>query len=59
MPVGRITQSYIQKCKVGLHFLQVIFIFVAGCLTISIMTKGDIGGPTKYYFAMVSADLEN
>lgn len=52
MPVGRIPQSYIQKCKVGLHALQAVFIFVAGCLTISVMTKGDIGGATRYYFAM-------
>lgn len=56
MPVGRIPQSYIQKVKVGLHFAQAIFIFVAGCLTIAVMTRGNIGGPTKYYFAMVSVD---
>jgi hypothetical protein len=57
MPVGRIPQSYIQKCKIGLHFLQALFIFVAGCLTIAVMTRGEIGGASKYYFAMVSAGL--
>ena len=56
MPVGRIPQSYVQKCKILLHALQVVFIFVAGCLTIAIMSKdGTIGGATKYFFAMVSA----
>jgi hypothetical protein len=59
MPVGRIPQSYIQKCKVGLHALQAVFIFVAGCLTISVMTKGDIGGATRYYFAMVSTEYQS
>jgi hypothetical protein len=57
MPVGRIPQSYIQKCKIGLHFLQAFFIFVAGCLTIAVMTRGEIGGASKYYFAMVSVGL--
>ncbi|XPS99300.1 hypothetical protein M3J09_008479 [Ascochyta lentis] len=53
MPIGRIPQSYVQKCKVLLHVLQVVFIFVAGCLTIAVMTKeGTIGGATKFYFAM-------
>jgi hypothetical protein len=50
----RIPQSYIQKCKVVAHIFQAIFVFVAFCLTITVMTKdGDIGGPTKYFFAMV------
>ena len=39
-----------------MHALQAVFIFVAGCLTISVMTKGDIGGATRYYFAMVSTE---
>lgn len=51
----RIPQSYIQKCKVVAHCFQAVFVFVAACLTIAVMTKdGDIGGPTKYFFAMVS-----
>jgi hypothetical protein len=50
----RIPQSYIQKCKVVAHVFQAVFVFVAFCLTITVMTKGgDIGGPTKYFFAMV------
>jgi hypothetical protein len=51
----RIPQSYIQKCKVVAHVFQAIFVFIAACLTIAVMTKdGDIAGPTKYFFAMVS-----
>lgn len=51
----RIPQSYIQKCKVVAHVFQVIFVFVALCLTISVMTKkGETGGPTKYMLALVS-----
>jgi hypothetical protein len=51
----RIPQSYIQKCKVVAHVFQAIFVFIAACLTIAVMTKdGDIGGPTRYFFAMVS-----
>jgi hypothetical protein len=51
----RIPQSYIQKCKVVAHVFQAIFVFIAACLTIAVMTKdGDIGGATRYFFAMVS-----
>jgi hypothetical protein len=54
----RIPQSYVQKCKVVAHIFQAIFVFVAACLTIAVMTKdGDIGGPTKYFFAMVRLSL--
>ncbi|KAF1832770.1 hypothetical protein BDW02DRAFT_570677 [Decorospora gaudefroyi] len=49
----RIPQSYIQKCKVVAHTFQAIFVFVAACLTIAVMTKdGEIGGATRYFFAM-------
>lgn len=49
----RIPQSYIQKCKVVAHVFQAIFVFIAACLTIAVMTKdGDIGGATRYFFAM-------
>jgi len=49
----RIPQSYIQKCKVVAHVFQAIFVFIAACLTIAVMTKdGPVEGPTKYFFAM-------
>ncbi|USP78591.1 uncharacterized protein yc1106_05865 [Curvularia clavata] len=49
----RIPQSYIQKCKVVAHCFQAIFVFIAACLTITVMTKdGEIGGATRYFFAM-------
>ena len=51
----RIPQSYIQKCKVVAHCFQAIFVFIAACLTITVMTKeGSIGGGTRFFFAMVS-----
>ena len=54
----RIPQSYIQKCKVVAHVFQAIFVFIAACLTIAVMTKdGPVEGPTKYFFAMVSCAL--
>jgi hypothetical protein len=50
----RVPQSYIQKCKVAMHCFQAVFVFVAACLTIAVMTKeGEIDGATKYFFAMV------
>ncbi|KAF2747687.1 hypothetical protein M011DRAFT_467300 [Sporormia fimetaria CBS 119925] len=49
----RIPQSYIQKCKVVAHGLQILFIFITACIAIAVMTKdGDTGGPTKFYFAL-------
>lgn len=50
----RIPQSYIQKCKVVAHGFQVLLIFIAWCITISVLTKdGETGGATKFYFALV------
>lgn len=50
----RVPQSYIQKCKVVAHVFQILLIFIAGCLTLAVLTKGgDIGGATKYYIALV------
>lgn len=49
----RIPQSYIQKCKVVGHVFQILLIFVAGCITISILTKGgQTGSATRYFFAL-------
>ncbi|KAF2181695.1 hypothetical protein K469DRAFT_713298 [Zopfia rhizophila CBS 207.26] len=49
----RVPQSYIQKCKVVAHVFQILLIFIAGCITIAVMTKGgETGGATKYYFAL-------
>lgn len=49
----RVAQSYIQKCKVVAHVFQVVFIFIAACLTISVMAKeGSTGGSTKFFFSM-------
>jgi len=50
----RVPQSYIQKCKVTAHVFQGLLIFIAGCITLAVLTKGgDNGGPTKWYFALV------
>jgi hypothetical protein len=50
----RVPQSYIQKCKIVAHGFQVLLIFIAACITISVLTKdGTTGGATKYYFALV------
>ena len=49
----RIPQSYIQKCKVVAHVFQILFSFVAGCITISVFTKGTTGGASKFFFALV------
>lgn len=49
----RVPQSYIQKCKVVAHVFQGIFVFVGGCITLAVLTKGgDNGGATKWYFAL-------
>jgi preprotein translocase subunit SecG len=50
----RIAQSDIQKFKIAAHIFQAILIFIALCLTISVMVKdGETGGATKFFFAMV------
>ena len=50
----KINTSYVQKCKTVAHVFQVILIFIAGCLTIAVFTKGgQTGGATTYYFALV------
>lgn len=50
----RINTSYVQKCKVVAHVFQVLLIFIAGCITIAVLTKGgQTGGATKYFFALV------
>lgn len=50
----KINTSYVQKCKTVAHVFQVILIFIAGCITIAVFTKGgETGGATKYYFALV------
>ncbi|KAF2738592.1 hypothetical protein EJ04DRAFT_509475 [Polyplosphaeria fusca] len=53
----RIPQSYIQKCKVVAHVFQVLFIFVSGCITIAVFTKGSTGGASKYFFALCFLSL--
>jgi hypothetical protein len=50
----RIAQSDIQKFKIAAHIFQAVLIFIALCLTISVMVKdGETGGATKFFFAMV------
>ncbi|ORY16190.1 hypothetical protein BCR34DRAFT_584643 [Clohesyomyces aquaticus] len=49
---ARIPQSYIQKCKVTAHVFQVLLIFIGACITIAVLTKGDTGGATKFFFAL-------
>ena len=52
----RIPQNYIQKVKAGVHGLQAFSIFIAGCLSLAVLTKkGGIDGSTGYMFALVSA----
>ncbi|KAH7122404.1 hypothetical protein B0J11DRAFT_337580 [Dendryphion nanum] len=49
----RIPQSYIQKCKVVAHVFQFFLIFITGCITLAVLTKGgETGGATKFYFAL-------
>lgn len=50
----RLEQSKIQKIKTAAHAIQGILIFVAGCLTIAVLTGSDTDGRTAYYFALVS-----
>ncbi|KAF2756210.1 hypothetical protein EJ05DRAFT_93498 [Pseudovirgaria hyperparasitica] len=53
MGFAQIAQSYSQKCKIVAHVFQVLFIFVAGCITLAILTKGGyVGGGTKYFLAL-------
>jgi len=50
----RVPQSYIQKCKVAAHILQVLFIFIGACIAIAVLTKdGETGGAVTFYFALV------
>lgn len=49
----RVPQSYIQKCKVVAHVFQILLVFIAGCLTLAVITKdGGTGSATKYYIAL-------
>jgi len=50
----RVNVSYVQRCKATAHIFQVLLTFVAGCITLAVMTKdGDTGAATKFYFALV------
>lgn len=50
----RIEQTYFQKAKALSHGVQALFIFVAGCLALAILTKsGNHGGQIGFYFALV------
>ncbi|KAK3202387.1 hypothetical protein GRF29_161g1015693 [Pseudopithomyces chartarum] len=49
----KLNTSYVQKCKTVAHVFQIILIFIAGCITIAVLTKGGAtGGATKFYFAL-------
>ena len=51
----RIPQSYIQKVKVVGHVFQALLVFIALCLTISVIARaGPTGGATKFFIALVS-----
>ncbi|KAF2208525.1 hypothetical protein CERZMDRAFT_8746, partial [Cercospora zeae-maydis SCOH1-5] len=49
----RIPQTKLQRVKAGTHLFQSVLVFVAGCLTLAVMTKsGGYGGQTAFYFAL-------
>ncbi|KAK8153762.1 hypothetical protein IWX90DRAFT_490417 [Phyllosticta citrichinensis] len=48
----RLEQSKIQKIKTAAHAAQGFLIFVAGCLTLAIMTTAKTDGRTDYFFAL-------
>ncbi|KAK7531511.1 uncharacterized protein J3D65DRAFT_117246 [Phyllosticta citribraziliensis] len=48
----RLEQSKIQKIKTAAHAAQGFLIFVAGCLTLAIMTSAKTDGRTDYFFAL-------
>jgi hypothetical protein len=51
----RIPQTYIQKIKAGVHFVQAFLIFIGGCLALAVLTKdGKTGAQIGFYFALVS-----
>ena len=55
----RLPQTKLQSIKAIVHFVQVFVIFIAGCLTLAVMTKdGGFGGQTGFYFALVSPSTE-
>lgn len=52
----RLPQNKLQRAKAAIHGTQALLVFVAGCLTLSVMTKsGGYGGQTGFYFALVRA----
>lgn len=56
----QIPQTKTQRIKASIHCLQALLIFVAGCLTLAVMTKdGGFGGQTGFYFALVSAESQS
>jgi hypothetical protein len=55
----KLNTSYVQKCKTVAHIFQIILIFIAGCITIAVFTKGgETGGATRYYFALVRCPVQ-
>ncbi|KAF2170725.1 hypothetical protein M409DRAFT_63806 [Zasmidium cellare ATCC 36951] len=49
----RLPQTKLQRIKAIVHFVQAFVIFIAGCLTLAVMTKdGGFGGQTGFYFAL-------
>lgn len=43
-----------QKVKAGVHCAQAVLIFLAGCLSLAVLTKsGGTSGTTGYYFGLV------
>ncbi|CAK4030942.1 hypothetical protein BST61_czeina44g000420 [Lecanosticta acicola] len=49
----QIPQTKTQRTKAAIHLFQALLIFVAGCLTLAVMTKsGSFGAQTGFYFAL-------
>lgn len=52
----RIPQTKTQRTKAIVHLSQAFVVFIAGCLTLAVMTKdGGFGGQTGFYFALVQS----
>ena len=46
--------TYMQKCKAVAHVAQLVLVFIAGCITLAIFTKGgETSSRPRFYLALV------